>query len=544
MKTIEKPRKERFTQASSWVALFTVLLLGLANVAGAAEHWFSGQVLQPTAEDAADETITDAALTGPFYPFVRVRLFNSDTQTLLGEVNANEFGQFTVRYDYPLGSAPNLEARVVYLLQDPATSLTEALVLPPAREDINSFSAADQFLLGVRLKILAENSLSYGSMTENAGLTGSPGLGVLFTRVGKVETQFIAQDTTAFGGLADFSSGPGVPASLGLEDFRQAPFGGMLFVFGDIGPPQAPCGAGDKVGYYRVMVRKPGETTWRTFRQPLPKTKTQVNTTPPLTLVNQRGPVGPFSGNAGAVEGLYWVNRNDLTSSSTNYTVYSFPDLRVLWNTNQRLDPSDSATEPANGLYEIRFEYYKHLAGPFDNPTVSQLNPACFQAPAGPIGQLYLRVENRAINAKFDHIYLKDPVTHLYYQGSGADGPANTAHDFNAEGLCDIMELVSHYQVEVRYTVSHPGGYLRAYSLSAKLSDGTGPIAFDSESFQALPTTTPLYPLWNGPGARVSTAGGFSRCAYIFDLVASYRQQDGYHYRTNVHPRRAYYVIP
>ncbi len=552
MKTNEQLGNEASNRAWLWGVLLGILLLGLAPAAGAIEYWVSGQVLQVSAESAEDETVPDAGLDGVPRPWVRVRLFDLDTETLLGEVNSDENGQFTVRYDRALGSAPNVECRVVYLVEDPDTSLTEAFVLRPAREGINSFSAVDRFFLSTKVKILADESLAYGSMDEEAGLSGSPGLGAIITRVGKVEIQFIEQETTAVGGLADFSSDPSAPGSLGVPDFRKAPFGGHVDVFGEVGPPSATCASGNQVDYYRVLMRKPGESTWRVFKQPLIKTKTIVSTTLPLTILHQRGPVGPVTESGGVIDGLYWVNRNDLTSSPGTYVVYSFPDLRMAWKTHKRLDPGDATSGPANGLYEIRFEYYQHISGLLDDPTVSLIDLGCFLAPTdlttipaspktAPVGQLFLRVENRAITATFDHIYLKDPGTLLYFTG-GTDGPVASAHDFNSVGLCDVMALASKYQVEIHYTVDHPGGYLRNYRLTTSPNDPTkfAPIFVPTDSFQSHTSATD--PLWGGPGSDDAMAGGFETCAYIFDLRASYRQQNGHRYRFGAHRRRAYYV--
>jgi hypothetical protein len=65
-------------------------------------------------------------------------------------------------------------------------------------------------------------------------------------------------------------------------------------------------------------------------------------------------------------------------------------------------------------------------------------------------------------------------------------------------------------------------------------------VPFASDTFTAH--TIPTDPLWAGPGSQVVSAGGFQSCAYICDLVATSRQQNGSNFVQRTHPRRAYYV--
>jgi hypothetical protein len=96
--------------------------------------------------------------------------------------------------------------------------------------------------------------------------------------------------------------------------------------------------------------------------------------------------------------------------------------------------------------------------------------------------------------------------------------------------------------VEIHFTVSHAGQYLRGYSLAASPNNsGLSTVAFTSDDFTAH--TTPADPLWGGPGPQVVSAGGFQRCAYIFDLVATSRQQNGVDFVQRAHLRRNYYVL-
>lgn len=546
MRTQHQSIRSRYGTAPFWLVLFAVVLLAGTVPAHAVEYIVFGQILQVDPEDAEDEDLTDAALSGGPRPYARVRLYDTDTGLLLGEVDAGQAGTFTLRYDQPAGASPNIEGRVFHLVEDPDTAVQEARALPAAREEINTFSSIDQYQ-SVTLKVLADDELHYGSAEEMTGFVTTPGVGLVFTRVGRVETQFIAQNTTAVGGLADFSSDPSAPGNLGVPDFRQAPFAGRLFVYGDFGVPSntVAC-SGYSIDYYRILIEPVGGTA-EVWSQPLLKTRTLVTPGPPFSVVHQRVPVGPFDGQLSgpmtAVEDLYHVNRND-TSGTTN-TFWSFPDLRVNWDT------TDWAGGAADGLYEISVEYYGYVSGPTGAPVVEEIPSTCFTPPSVPVGTFLIRVDNGALTAMFDAIYLWNPSTMRYLRDTAlAQQPGDTATetpaearalDFNGTALCEIMDLQSQYEVEIHYTVSHAGGYLRSYSLTAAPNDGSSGVGFVSDSFTAH--TTPGNPVWNGPGSDDRARTGFKDCAYIFDLGARSRQQNGIVYVQRKHPRRAYYVL-
>jgi hypothetical protein len=255
--------------------------------------------------------------------------------------------------------------------------------------------------------------------------------------------------------------------------------------------------------------------------------------------------IGPFVGrHAGSdVPGLYWVNENAV-GGVTN-TFYSFPDLRVSWVSNA-----------ANGLYEISLVYYRQTGVLGDQPIVDEIPMSCFVSAPPPaeaasvaLNKLIVRVDNHALTARFDHIYLKDLATGLYFTG-GADGPVASALDFNGTGLCDIMHLAHKYQVEIQFTARHEGQYMASYALTATRNGGSVPdVHFDQDSFPSHITAT--NPLWEGTlptGKTVvsgGTAGSFATaCAYIFTLSAQSRLQNGYQYIQSAAPQRAYYVTP
>ncbi|MCP5045908.1 MAG: hypothetical protein GY940_01965, partial [bacterium] len=248
----------------------------------------------------------------------------------------------------------------------------------------------------------------------------------------------------------------------------------------------------------------------------------------PMTVTNSTEKLGPFNGEVSGspIDGLYKVNRDD------GDTFYSFPDLRIYWNTSGQ-----------NGLFRITVEYFADdgvtVSG---EPNVSPLpSPGCFGVAAAPIGELYVRVNNQPLDVTFDGIFLKDGTN--YYEVV-----VGTKFDFNDEGLCSIMNLTQpsrQYGIEIEYTAHHTGNYMRSYSLKAIPNDKSFTVTFADESYPPSPPSI----LWEGTPAAGDTQfkNFFSwpkACAYIFYLDAVSRVQNGYNYIQGVHKRKAYYINP
>jgi len=555
-----KLNESRITKRSAfaallWLPVFCVLLLGNASQAWAVSYYVFGQVFQVTGEDASDESILGPDLIGDVRPFATIKLYDNDTGVFLGKATADQDGIFTVQYDKPSGSTPNIRFRVYQEVADPETD--EELL--PAREGMNTFTGVDRFF-GTGLRVVTDEFVAYGA----DGLTTYPGVGIVFTRVGKVEIPFISQNLSdPLVGLADFTSdtpdsvtGEYRYQELHVRPFKDAPFASGLLIFGEFGLPGGAC-TGDEIGYYRVNIRKYNESTssWETperWMESMTKMQTLVTTVPTVSVVHTRVPVGPFTGTeSGAnVEGLYWVNRNVLGGAVN--TFYSFPDLRVNWR-SQNWD---------DGLYEITMEYYRYVSGSADAPVVARLDDSpggCFTGvpPTGAEGlhKLLVKVNNQPMTVKFDHIYLKDNSPgggYLPKTGSSDVSNQSDALDFNVEGLCNIMELKNKYDVEVHFTAHHPSSFMRYYKLTAK-PNACATVNFVNEIYPDASVPSPVtfppgttQPFWQGTPAVGTSATAikdqFAKCGYIFTLSASSRRQNGYQYVEWRHPQRAYYV--
>nr|HRC86690.1 hypothetical protein [Thermoanaerobaculia bacterium] len=313
-----------------------------AAPASAATARFFGQVFQVDPAQAEDSNISAGDLSGSPLAFVRIQLYNRADGALLATGDAGINGQFTLRFTPPTGPAPNVEARVFRVVDGGST------LLPAARAGINFFDHLGLFTPAA-LKVAGEDRSTVGE----SGLSSIPGIGLLFTRVGKVEIPFIAQNTALasrpVAGLADLNADPVRAAELGIS-FEKAPFAGLLQVFGDFGTPSASCNCPPgppcvpSIDYYRATLRKINEAapglvydSEMPFLDPLHKIRTQVTTLPTLSLVNSTVSIGPLDGGLddpatpaleeAPISGLYWVNRNEVGGVTS--TFYSYPDLRL-----------------------------------------------------------------------------------------------------------------------------------------------------------------------------------------------------------------------
>lgn len=571
-------RAKIFSILAGFGFLFCCLLFSPSYIFADDTYYVSGRVFQISPEDADDETIAAAELTGEEWPYLHISIHDQDSGALLGEKTAGGYGQFTVIITLPTGSpAPNIECRVFKVVDG------HSQLLPPARTGINSFTSISG-ILSVHLKVVSDEIIAYGDL----GFCNIPGIGLVFTRVGKVEIPYMYQDISTrelrkIAGLADFekpvpsdvTDGTTRAGELGFKQpyFVKAPFASRLLIFGDFGEPGSGLSCYGNIDWYQVEIQKlveePLPNTGFTYeplipiilKDPLSKTKTEIQTFPTFNITNKTEKIGPYTGTEGSneIEGLYRVNRNQanllMPDGSIKNIFYSFPDLRINWLTSNY-----------NGLYRITVKYYREVPGGTPtNPEVEEFPAACFVGtlPATlankvALNELFLQINNQALNVTFNNIYLKNETTNNYFAGEGVPDVTGTsgAYDFNDEGLCNIMNLLSTYEVEIDFTAHHQGGYMRVYSLRATANDDDPTtttddsdtiVNFTSDSFTNH-TSDVGYPLWEGTapgGTTVTNQTAFTHdCGYIIDLRAWSRLQNGYYYVQWKHPRRTYYIRP
>ncbi len=562
--------------AAPWRWVFLICLaLSAMGTANAVDYFVFGKVMQVTTEAALDNAITDEDLEGEGFPFARVRVFDQGSGSLLGEASAGQNGQYTVTFSLPPATpAPRIEVRAYEEVDGGSTQLAEA------REGINLFPKAAGGISTGQLaitKIASDDILEYGA----GGFRPYPGVGLVFTRVGKVEIPEISQTPAPAAnpagglfGLADIASAARA-AELGVNQFRRAPFASRLLMFGDFGLPGGATCPGNRIDWYQVNIEPvdhTGSSTGTPFlwQGHMSKRRTQVTVLPSLDVQVTTQKIGPFNGfldgnpspvivtPGASVNKLYWVNRNEV-GAVTN-TFYSFPDLRVNW-----------VSSLYNGFYKLSLVYYQEVGRTAAGEPILHELPMgqCFASgvPSGDaddvsLHQLYLRVNNQALTARYNGIFLRNRSTGNYYAGEGNADVANksSAIDFNQEALCDIMELQGIYDVEVGFTARHEGGFLRHYKLDADSNDRTTKVVFAEEAY--VDNTTVSNPIWHGTAATgvdvymvpnpsdsslppVNSGTLFDhQCAYDFDLRTTSRLQNGYNWVQWRHPERAYYVMP
>jgi hypothetical protein len=519
-------------------------LLALSAAAGAAPFILYGQVFQVDPETAEDESIDAAGLPlGPHMPYVRLQVVDPVTGAGLGgPVYAGATGNFTLQFDAPAGSSAAIQVfRVIN---------GEAERIPDARKDINTFPLTSP-ALGVAVKVASDEVLLLG---PGSGLSPDS-VGIVFTQVGLVEIPYISQDLTRPDkeriGLADLSGDltraaeQNLPASPSAASsnavFKDAPFGGLLHLFGAFGKLSGTPPCTGEVSWYHVKIRPvtfdaAGNPVYGTALEgsdPLRKMRFEIDYVPTFRADAFLEKIGPYdgedltSGSATAIHNLYRVKPFPTSPGQT--VVYSMADQRYSW-----------ATGSPAGLYEISLEYFRHVGGTATDPDVVKIDEICFDGVLPPedaakvaLHKLLVRVDNSPLTASMGGLFVKT-------------GGTRSGNFLDPAQKCEIIELSPGSTVEIDFKARHEAGYLRSYSLSATSNAGAT-VLFASDSYDSHSASGPL---WQGAGTAASPVvtatnlSAFNRCAYTFDLVVQGRVQNGYGYLQGAHHQPFYYVMP
>ncbi len=315
-----------------------------------------------------------------------------------------------------------------------------------------------------------------GAFGGPSGVLGGVGpsvtSGFLFTSIGKIPTSEIT-DSGASVGLANVS--PAVANALSLYPFKDAPFGGNLWLNGLFGSSDT------AVYYYRLYAAPwvgnvpPSLASFQPIDDPLSKVKYTVGPGGVVTasLVN----VGPdASGMYLRTESGYWAH----------------PDLKMIWNT-QALP---------NGRYDIICKAYNILR------TEVAL-------PANTLSRITVRVDNSPVEATINAV--KD--------AGGATVPE-----------CGIIPLATATQnLQFDFTASHPGGFLRDYTLDVLYGRNRYGGIIATDRYVGSHDSAP--PVWGGvtgvtsnslPAHASGALQPWTSCAYQFRLTAWARTTDGF----------------
>ena len=299
--------------------------------------------------------------------------------------------------------------------------------------------------------------------------------GFLFTSVGKIPTSEITQ-AGASAGLANVS--PAVGSALSIYQYKDAPFGGNLWLNGLFGSSDT------IIRRYRLYSAPwvgntpPAIGAFQPITDPLSKIKYTIN--PGGTVTASLESIGPDA------DGLYL---------RTDSGYWAHPDLMAIWNT--RALP--------NGRYDILCKGYFLFFGGWLEASL----------PENELTRITVWVNNDAVTATINQVR----------DASGIPIPE-----------CGHIPLANGTQnLQFNITASHPGGFLRDFSLDVLYgrNHGAGYIARD----QYVGSHDSAPPVWNGvsgvisnsaPAHAAGTLQPWTSCAYQFRLTAWARTTDGF----------------
>jgi hypothetical protein len=299
--------------------------------------------------------------------------------------------------------------------------------------------------------------------------------GFLFTSIGKIPTSEITQ-SGASAGLANVS--PAVGNALSIYQYKDAPFGGNLWLNGLFGSSDT------IIRRYRLYAAPwigntpPAPGAFQPITDPLSKIQYTIN--PGGTVTASLESIGPDA------DGLYL---------RTDSGYWAHPDLMAIWNT--RALP--------NGRYDILCKGYFLFFGGWLEASL----------PENELTRITVWVNNEAVTATINQVR----------DASGIPIPE-----------CGHIPLPNGTQnLQFDITASHPGGFLRDFSLDVLYgrNHNAGYIARDG--YAGSNDSTP--PIWNGvtgvvsnsaPAHAAGTLQPWTSCAYQFRLTAWARTTDGF----------------
>ena len=323
------------------------------------------------------------------------------------------------------------------------------------------------------LHLLVPGLAGYGGDVEHAPGTRN----AVFTSVGLVP------ESSIVGGLADVA--PGTASELRIPEYRDAPFGGDLRLFGAFSEdvwsnPERHC--------YEVRI------DGVLYDRPLHKVRTVIDAGGVKSA--EMVQVGPHAVTGSG--GCYELTPLADTGAAGEEVFWYHPDLLVLWPTGG-----------LEGEKTVRVSLYS-LTYPlaYNWSAIDELLAET---------ELTLMLSNSKPTVRFDAI-----------TAGGVD---------LLESECDPVDLSAGGELAIRFTASHP--YLRSYHLRRlhNFEGGATGANWASDSYEGTNISTPL-------GGELFNTSDFPRtCAYILRLSARNRTTNGYHYIRWDWVERAYYVL-
>lgn len=303
--------------------------------------------------------------------------------------------------------------------------------------------------------------------------------GFLFTTVGNIPTSEITK-TGSRAGLANVS--PAVGGALGIPQYKDAPFGGSLWLNGLFGSSD------NFVSHYRLFYAKwngntaPADADFQPIDDPLSKIKYTIN--PDFTVSATLESIGPNA------EGLY---------KRTEDGYWAHRDLLAVWNTRALPD----------GRYDVIGKGYWYISifgSTF--PIEASLTP-------NTLSRITITVNNQQVTVAINRVL----------DQNGVEIPE-----------CGYIPLASNTQnLQFDITASHTNGFLLNYQLDALYGRNQYAGVITRDQYVGVHDATPPY--WFGvnntifntaPAHAAGTLNPWTSCAYQFRLTAWARTTDGF----------------
>jgi hypothetical protein len=478
---------------------------------------------------------------------------------VLAASDGNELGSYITRYDggyfVSFTAAPTSDSNidVRFVVEELATSKA---LLRSQDLALTAWNPSDETTVNVRFLLLDEDLSDIGgggAVTDMEPEAPAIYTGI-FTRVGKIEIA-----TEVNGGTVRIIRDNGratIPEStdptddvarrLHIPNYQDSPFGGNLYLFGAFSSDLY----GKEDFHYRIRIDGPSGSTY--MDDELKKTKYVVNLTTG-TVETESVILGPHDGGGATdcTDSGRPVCYDPTPLSSGANVFWSFPDLLALWRTgglngNHTLEIEAVSTDPA------------------------ELDPAEF----GPIEgytRLLLNLDNIRPIARIEKLDEGETdATPRVYTPSSPDtaisgdlmeigaplGDFSTDYGGSASPICGILNLGEETTVDkylaFKLTAYHQNEAMRYWQFRFRRNDGDYKIHVGKQ-FKILDYETMEMAMVDFESYQVSSAevrqdgfegrylylntdylangtSGLASCGYRFEIRATTRTTDGYHY--------------
>jgi hypothetical protein len=533
------------------VLIVAILSAWLPSQAFAVDYFVWGRVFSATPLAIGETVPTNPLTREPPLPDEQIIGDNLVAQVprnlvkvkVVAASDGNELGSFITRHDggYLVSFTSTVTGSIAvrFVVEELATSKTLL------ESEDTSLAAEPTTTPNIRYLLIEEDLSEIGGGGDVTDMASAGKYTGIFTRVGKIElatevegsTTRLINTTTGRATIPDT-----VSSDLQIPKYKDSPFGGNLYLFGAFsqylyGPTSPP---DNTEIFYKIQIENIDASTTEYMDDPLVKTKYTVNFTTG-TVGTERVILGPIDGGGlpGCTDAAKPVCYR-LTPVSLGANIFwSFPDLLALWRTGG-----------LNGNYRLTLEV-EGLATSSDFENILDYTSLKLHLDnKAPVAKIQ-KVEAGGIDYDTPRVYIPSPAD----PGISGDLTASLLGTFPADyggtsdQTCEILNMegpLGQKYLFFKLTAYHENGFMRYWQFRyhrndngyathiGKVFNGTAMVDFASPQVSSTESDQhgfqDKFLYLNNSYLQPGGGTDLGSCGYRFEIRATTRTTDGYHY--------------